>query len=215
MTTARRNLNKFLETLFPKKARKFATPAILTLVNLYLYGNSAALFGQQFAQQWSTVFLFYVLMGFGAFVINAAQFVKPASAPLSWQIAIFAGVAGGVFFATSLLGFNNLGALRPQVTFSNALPAIALEISTGGTEEIFFRGAIGEKLGPVWSSALFGAWHASAYGLDIYTIGIAVVLGFVLFFIWVSTKDEYGSAVNGAVHVGLNLAKILPLAAVI
>lgn len=208
-------MNKLLEKLFPKKARKFATPSILTLVNLYLYANSAALFGQQFAAQWSNVFLFYVLMGFGAFVINAFQFVKPAGAPLSWQIVVFVGGAAAVFFATAILGLNQIGALKPQVTFSNALPAIALEISTGGTEEVFFRGALGERLGPVWSSLLFGVWHASAYGLDPYLIGIAVVLGFVLFFIWDSTRDQFGSALNGAVHVGLNLAKILPLAAVI
>lgn len=215
MTTASRGMNKLLETLFPKKARKFATPAILTLVNLYLYANSAALFGQQFASQWSTVFLFYVLMGFGAFAVNAVQFVKPAAAPLSWQIGLFVGTSALVFFATSILGFNNIGALKPTITFQNAAPAIALEISTGGTEEVFFRGALGEKLGPVWSSLLFGVWHASAYGLDPVLIGVAVVLGFVLYFIWYSTKDKFGSALNGAVHVGLNLAKILPLAAVI
>lgn len=203
--------NKTLEVLFPRRARKFATPAILLLMNLYLYANAKALFGSQFVEQWQFVFLFYVLMALGAAVIAPFVFQKPASAPLLWQLGAFAGLAVGVYFLVSVLGFAAGGALSPKVTWSNALPAVLLQISTGGTEEVTFRGALGEKTGPVISSVAFGAWHAAAYNLDPVQIGVAVAMGFVLYFIWYETKDRWGNSINGAVHVGVNIAKILPL----
>lgn len=209
------NTRKILETLFPKRIRKIAAPAILLLVNLYLYANSAALFGQQFATQWQVVFLFYVLMALGAAAIAPFLFQKSASAPITWQIGIFIGLSIGVFFATALLGFSTIGSLKPSISFTNILPALALEISTGGTEEVFFRGALGEKTGPVISIVAFAAWHAAAYNLDFVQIIVAGVMGAILFFIWYETKDRFGNSINGAVHVGLNLAKILPLAALL
>lgn len=210
-----RRFNKLLETLFPKRIRKVTTPALLLLVNLYLYANAKALFGDQFVTQWQVVFLFYVLMALGAAVIAPFLFQKPATAPLLWQIGAFVVLAAGVFVAVGLFEFNTVGALAPTVSWANLFPAAALEISTGGTEEVFFRGALGEKTGPVISSLAFAAWHAAAYNLDFVQIAIAGVMGFVLYFIWFETKDRFGNSINGAVHVGLNLAKILPLAALL
>ncbi len=206
---------QILKVLFPGRLRKVVAPALLLIVNLYLYANSSALFGQAFAAQWSNVFLFYVLMALGAAAIAPFLFQRVSTAPLWLQLALFAGGAAGVYFLVALLGFSSIGALKPTITFTNAAPAIALEISTGATEEVFFRGALGEKTGPIVSSLAFGAWHLAAYGADPIQIAIAVVLGFVLWFIWFETKDQFGNSVNGAVHVGLNLAKVLPLVALI
>jgi len=197
------------EYAVPPAVRRIASPVILMVLVFYFYINGPLIFGALWtATNFGQAFLVYLLLIIGALVVAGLpkpfgnkDILKPVSAPLWQQLAIYVGVTLALNTVLYLSQLRiTLGPTGPDI-----LKLILLQITVSGAEELFFRGAL-FKAGPIITSGVFAAFNAFVYQLTIFPLIVAFGAGFAFYYLYKITKENYGLAVNTAAHLAYNTA---------
>lgn len=102
-----------------------------------------------------------------------------------WLLAASFAVGAIVYF----ISYSDLEKVQQAFEGVTLLQITYLFIVGGIAEEVFFRGFLVPRAGIIWSSLVFGAFHA-AYGSVIEVLS-AVVLGLVLAYFFKKNKTIY------------------------
>ena len=194
---------------FPSPKKLTSVPLLFMgiIVDLYLFVNGKALFGSQW-DAYQTILLYYlVLLGATLFFAqNSPQLKISIMTAFIYFIPTFLIV---VVFLSTFHQYPNPPTLSFIVlTLINEIFVVSL------SEEVMFRGVIINYIGVIPQGILFGLFHTMAYytvyGLDVYSMIIAMALGILLGFI-VQMKPKYGVAITWGIHAGWNVALLIPI----
>lgn len=191
------------EIISPKRKRKqqyVALGLVYAIISFYFLTNGESLF-DYWDSAWTYTTLFY-MVGVAIFLASAEKLPEDLRKPAIQSVyglllAIPAFMVGFI-----VLGMAGILYMGPQMPVHLLLPTFAFQLCIVATsEEIIFRVAIFRALYRIrWyvayiaSSVLFGVFHWAAYGGNITSIFLAVVMGFV--FCYLADQVNLGVAIS-------------------
>lgn len=198
---------------------KFAFPAVLVILELYLLVNGQLLFKESWGV-WSNVITIYLFM-----TIAATALLIKEQGPPAIRVILLGGLFFFLFSIVFALAFIYTGVpFKLSVPTGALLPTLTLNLVIAGSEEFFFRGYLQTKLGGIGGLVLsaggFAIFHAYAYsslGFDPLQLIVPFIAGLVLGFLYIRTKAFAGLGVVIAAHLAYNAALlgINPLAGLV
>ena len=131
-------------------------------------------------------------------------------------LAVAAGLAvGGIVVAASVVTRRRVRWARALETEfreilgeRGAAEVVVLALFSGTAEEVFFRGAMQNELGLVWTSLIFGGIHFIPKPVFLPWTVFAIAVGFLLGWIYQVTQNIYAPLSAHVLINGINLWRI-------
>ena len=199
---------EILDSTYLKKKAKYITLAIVYAIFVFWFLINGEGVLEYWEPNWTYSILFY-MVGVAIFLSIAEKLPIDLKKPASESIYGFL-IAFPLFtvifwcIAQSGLYFQGIAPLPPHMV----IPILIFQIGiVSASEEIIFRGVvfrllhkINPYLGYLGSSALFAAFHWSAYGGSYQLIFIAFAMGLILAYL----TEKYNIGVACGFHAAYN-----------
>lgn len=178
---------------------------VVLLVQLFMFINADSIFGSS-ADYWKTILIAYMLMEAVVFAVPDLR-MKVFNVPLQKGLVRFGlGFLASVF----LLSFGKSFLVMSQFSSpAESLPSFGIAMIAvhacfvAIVEEAMFRDVFVSKMGLIPAQVAFGLFHGTVYGWNIFSIAMAVVMGFVLYAVKMKFSKT-DNTVNAGVHAGWN-----------
>lgn len=186
--------------LFP--ARNIPLALVIVIIQMFLYVNAPAIFGEALSQKIREILLLYMIM---TFAFSLVYFPRELKRPFSSEIINFIIVffiSAGILY---IIPFDKLMMYSLASDIANAKIfwafIVLYSFVVAYTEELVFRGVLPRYFGDIISNIIFSVFHFYVYSGNYIYLTMAFIAGIVFSII----KNKFGLMGAAGAHAAWNL----------